>query len=155
MPVIRPPKRSSNTCIFRLCIRCSGGRHLGELRSLLATPPPPPHRHSWRCTCTCTYSGIDVGCSCSSCRDIVRGVSGFFFSASFAIDKHHKLLKFFRHLMARMVKWKPMSCEYTIVAPERLSLRSNCPKNHNFGHFGDFGNGKDDNSIFHSLKSML
>jgi len=57
--------------------------------------------------------------------------------------------------MARMVKWKPMSCEYTIVAPERLSLRSNCPKNHNFGHFGDFGNGKDDNSIFHSLKSML
>ena len=57
--------------------------------------------------------------------------------------------------MARMVKWKPISCEYTIVAPERLSLRSNCPKNHNFGHFGDFGNGKYDNSIFHYLKSML
>ncbi|PUZ75065.1 hypothetical protein GQ55_1G118400 [Panicum hallii var. hallii] len=57
--------------------------------------------------------------------------------------------------MARMVKWKPISCEYARVAPERSSLRSNCPKNHNFRHFGDLGNGKDANFILHSLKSML
>ncbi|RLM80794.1 hypothetical protein C2845_PM12G08490 [Panicum miliaceum] len=54
-----------------------------------------------------------------------------------------------------MVKWKPISCEYARVAPERSSLRSNCPKNHSFRHFGDFGNGKDANFILHSLKSML
>ncbi|PAN49352.2 hypothetical protein PAHAL_9G402800 [Panicum hallii] len=38
---------------------------------------------------------------------------------------------------------------------DELSLRSNCPKNHNFRHFGDLGNGKDANFILHSLKSML
>jgi hypothetical protein len=57
--------------------------------------------------------------------------------------------------MAGVVKWKPISCkqmEHTRVVPERLSLRSNSPKNHNSRHIGHFA--KDGNFICHSLQSV-
>ncbi|CAN6231076.1 unnamed protein product [Urochloa humidicola] len=43
--------------------------------------------------------------------------------------------------------------EHTRVAPERLSLRSNGPKNHSSRHIGHFV--KDGNSVYHFLKSIL
>ncbi|CAN6237732.1 unnamed protein product [Urochloa humidicola] len=58
--------------------------------------------------------------------------------------------------MTGVVKWKPISCEqmqHTRVAQERLSLRSNGPKNHNSQHIGYFGTYG--NFICHSLMSVL
>ncbi|CAL4888793.1 unnamed protein product [Urochloa decumbens] len=58
--------------------------------------------------------------------------------------------------MAGVVKWKPISCqqmEQTRIAADRLPLRSNGPKNHDPPHIGHFW--KDENFIYHSLKSML
>ncbi|TKW36948.1 hypothetical protein SEVIR_1G015300v4 [Setaria viridis] len=57
--------------------------------------------------------------------------------------------------MAGVVKWKPLSCEqmeHTRVTPERLSLRSNSPKNHNSRHIGHFAKGG--NFICHFLKPV-